>query len=212
MKFQELLQIVGDEPLFETGLLLVGDIRPEGLRVQLARWVASGRLLQLRRGLYALAPPYRRVSPHPFLVANRLVPGAYVSLESALVYAGMIPEYVAETQSVGLGRSRRWVTPLGAYALQHIGPRLLFGYRRIEVAPAQWAYCADPNKALLDLVHLRTGSDSREYLASLRLQALDQLDPDVLTAYAQRADSPKLLRAAERIAEMVRDLTQKVIV
>jgi hypothetical protein len=41
----------------------------------LSRWVRSGWLHQLRRGLYALAPPYRKVSPHPFEVANRMPGG-----------------------------------------------------------------------------------------------------------------------------------------
>lgn len=56
--------------------------------------------MQLRRGLYALAPPWRKRSPHPFLTANRLVPGSYVSGPSALAFAGAIPEYVPEVTSV----------------------------------------------------------------------------------------------------------------
>ncbi|MBU4385651.1 MAG: type IV toxin-antitoxin system AbiEi family antitoxin domain-containing protein, partial [Actinobacteria bacterium] len=71
MKFNELQEIVGREPLFETGLLLAGDVDPAGVRRQLSRFTASGRLLQLRRGLYALAPPYQKAMPHPFMVANR---------------------------------------------------------------------------------------------------------------------------------------------
>ena len=59
MEFQELLHVVGDEPLFETGLLLAGDVNPDNVRRQLSRWTAAGKLYQLRRGLYALAPPYQ---------------------------------------------------------------------------------------------------------------------------------------------------------
>jgi len=70
MNFERLLRIVGDEPVFETGLLLAGEVDPRHVRRQLSRWVRAGRLYQLRRGLYALAPPYRKVKPHPFLIAN----------------------------------------------------------------------------------------------------------------------------------------------
>lgn len=91
MKFEQLLAAVGDEPVFETGLLLAGEVDPSDVRRQLSRWVASGRLFQLRRGLYALAPPFQKVLPHPFLVANRLVGGSYVSLQSALAHHGLIP-------------------------------------------------------------------------------------------------------------------------
>lgn len=50
--------------------------------------------VQLRRKLYALATPWRRVHPHPFLIANELHHPSYVSLQSALAYHGMIPEAV----------------------------------------------------------------------------------------------------------------------
>ena len=75
MKFTRLLEIVGDEPVFETRLLLAGALDPSAVRRQLSRWTKSGQLYQLRRGLYALAPPFQKVKPHPGLVANRLVPG-----------------------------------------------------------------------------------------------------------------------------------------
>ena len=63
MKFDQLLGIVADEPVFETGLLLAGSVNPSDMRRQLVRWTQAGRLHQLRRGLYALAPPYRQTAP-----------------------------------------------------------------------------------------------------------------------------------------------------
>jgi len=100
MKFDELLGLVGDQPLFETGLLLAGDVDPNDVRRQLSRWVQSGRIRQLRRGLYTLAPPYQNAAPHPFLIANALVPGYYVTAQSALAYYSLIPEYTPRTLSV----------------------------------------------------------------------------------------------------------------
>ena len=37
MKFEEAVEIVSEEPLFETGLLLAGDVDPADLRRQLSR-------------------------------------------------------------------------------------------------------------------------------------------------------------------------------
>ena len=51
MKFTDPLTIVGDEPVFEAGLLLASDVHPADVRRQLSRWVRAGRLCQLRRGL-----------------------------------------------------------------------------------------------------------------------------------------------------------------
>src|SRR5665647_2055164 len=65
MKRDTLFDIVGDEPLFTTGMLVGPGADLKDVRKQLSRWTKDGTVLQLRRGLYALAPPYRRRDPHP---------------------------------------------------------------------------------------------------------------------------------------------------
>jgi predicted transcriptional regulator of viral defense system len=200
VRFEDLLRVVGDEPLFETGLLLAGDVDPADVRRQLSRWVQSGRILQLRRGLYALAVPFQKVRPHPFLVANRLVPGSYVSLQSALAHFALIPEYVPVTTSVTDGRPRRWNTPLGSYDFRHLRDELFLGFWKMLLMDGQKASIATPEKALLDLVYLEPDGDSMEYLTELRLQNLDGLDPAEVLRLAEASGKPKLRRAAERIA------------
>lgn len=202
MTFDELLEIVGDEPVFETGLLLAGDVDPQNVRRQLSRWTKAGKLYQLRRGLYALAPPYQKVKPHPFLVANHMVQGSYVSLQSALAYYSLIPEYVPVTTSITTGRPASWDTPLGRLEFRHVKPEFFDSYQLIDVARDQPAYVGTPEKALLDLVYLHPGADSPEYLQELRLQNLDQLDLDELQRQAEDAGSPKLQRAAAIVADL----------
>jgi hypothetical protein len=41
MEFTRLVEIVGDEPVFETGLLLAGDVDPNDVRRQLSRWTQA---------------------------------------------------------------------------------------------------------------------------------------------------------------------------
>lgn len=202
MEFRDLLFLVGDEPVFETALLLAGPAKPEIVQKQLSRWVRQGSLFQLRRGLYCLAPPYQKTKPHPFLVANRLVRGSYVSLHSALAHYGLIPEYVAVVTSIGGGRPGRLLTPLGEFETRHVRPDLLWGYDLVTVAPDQNAFLARPEKALLDLIHLQPGGDDPAYLRELRLQNLDRLDLNRLAEDAGRSRSPKLKRAAQTIAEL----------
>ncbi|RME01181.1 MAG: hypothetical protein D6814_02035, partial [Calditrichaeota bacterium] len=172
MEFNALIKIVGEEPVFETGLLLAGDVDPAHVRRQLSRWTKAGKIYQLRRGLYALAPPFQKTKPHPFLIANRMVKGSYVSCQSALAHYGLIPEYVPTVTSVTSGRPGQWSTPLGHFEFRHIKLELLWGYRQIEVTRGQSALVATPEKALLDLIHLQPQADSREYLQELRLQNL----------------------------------------
>jgi predicted transcriptional regulator of viral defense system len=205
MEFTELLDIIGDEPVFETGLLLAGEVDPVDVRRQLSRWTRGGRVYQLRRGVYALAPPYHKVKPHSFLVANTLVRGSYVSLQSALAYYGMIPEYTPVVTSVTTGRPRRWETPLGDYEFRHVKTARFHGYQHLDVGNRQRAFVATPEKALLDLVYLQPGGDSSAYLAELRLQMLERLNLDALARGAHESSSPKLRRAARRIAALARD-------
>ena len=205
MEFKELLQIVGDEPLFETGLLLAGDVDPNNVRRQLVRWVAAGKMYQLRRGLYALAPPYQKTKPHPFLIANRLVEPSYVSLQSALAHYGLIPEYVAVVTSVTTDRPTQRETPLGRYQFQHVQPDWFLGFVPKRLEESQEVYLATPEKALLDLVYLQPGGDELTYLRALRLQNLDQLDEARLWDLANELGKPKLRRAAENIVIIMKE-------
>ncbi len=199
MTFEELLRIVVDEPVFETGLLLAGNEDPNALRVQLSRWVRAGKLYRLRRGLYALAPPYQRVRPHPFLVANHLVRPSYVSLQAALAYYNLIPEAVYMITSVTTGRPGERQTPLGVFLYRHVRPAFFFGYRLEEVALGQRAFIALPEKALLDLIYLQSERDLQAYLKELRLQNLERLDPQRLREFAERSGVVKLRRAVDVI-------------
>jgi predicted transcriptional regulator of viral defense system len=205
MKFDELLVSASKQPFFETGLLLAGAVDPADVRRQLSRWTRAGRVIQLRRGLYTLAAPYQQTPPHPFLIANSLLPGSYISLQSALAYYGLIPEYAAQILSVTTQRPSRWRNPLGDFRFQHLGSHLFFGYQQVSFTPGQDAFIALPEKALLDLVHLTPDGDGPVYLAGLRLQNLERLDMQRLQTLAARAGKPKWLRAAAQILALIEE-------
>lgn len=204
MEFEDLLAIVSAEPVFETGVLLAGATNPVAIRVQLSRWVRSGKVVQIRRGLYALAPPYRQIEPHPFVVANRLSRGSYVSLQSALSFYALIPELVAVTTSVTLRRGGQWETPLGVYITRHVHKPLFWGYEALPLGQGQRAFVARPEKALLDLLYLEPGAADRAFIDELRLQNLDLLDPERLLHWAE-VFGPKVRRAATLVIQARRD-------
>jgi predicted transcriptional regulator of viral defense system len=202
MKFQELVELAGDLPLFRASLLLAGNRDPLDVRRQLARWNAAGKIVQLRRNVYALAAPWRRVEPHPFLIANELQQASYVSLQSALAHHGLIPEAVPVTTSVTAGRPATIETKLGRYSYQHVRPEAFFGYHRVPIVGDQDALVADPAKALLDLVHLTPGGDAADHLHSLRLEGLREVRPEDLRDHARRWNRPKIDRAVEALLAM----------
>lgn len=202
MEFNALLELVGSDPVFSSSLLLAGNVDPKPIRLQLSRWVKAGRIYQIRRGLYAIAPPYQKTKPHPFLVANHLQRASYVSLQSALAYYGLIPETMFSTTSVSTGRPERLVTPLGIYEFRHLKTELLFGYLLVDLG-GQSAFLAAPEKALLDLVYLHPGGDAAAYLNELRLQNTELIDLDLLKNYSEKFHTPKLDKAYKKIMQII---------
>ena len=202
MKWNALLSLLGRLPLLESSMLLAGPDSPAEVRRQLSRWVASGRLIQIRRGLYAVAPPYGRESPSLLAVASRLRRPSYVSLESALAYHGVIPESVPVVTSVTTGRPGRVGTPLGDFIYRHLRRSLFWGYHEIEAGREQKAFMADPEKALLDLFYLTPRPIRRSFVRGLRM-APGGLDLDRLRRFARRTASPKLNRAASLTVDLL---------
>jgi len=210
MRFEELLSVVEDEPVFETSLLLSGEVDPVEVRRQLSRWTGNGRIYRVRRGLYALAPPYGKVKAHPFLVANRMVRPSYVSLQSALALHGLIPESVPVTTSITTGRPGEFSTPLGTFVFRHVRAPLFQGFREVQVDIRQSAFVATPEKALLDLLYLDKGSDSDAYLTELRLELDDSLDLDELERLSQSFKSGKVRRAVAWVIERAGETAREV--
>lgn len=62
MKLKELIEIVGEEPVFEAGLLVSGEMEPADLRRQLSRWT--------KRGNCALSCQGERISAMLWLLSS----------------------------------------------------------------------------------------------------------------------------------------------
>jgi predicted transcriptional regulator of viral defense system len=202
MEFISLLKLVEEDPIFESALLLAGNVNPKLIRIQLSRWVKAKKIFQLRRGLYSIAPPYQKKQPHPFLIANHLQKASYVSVQSALAFYGFIPEIVNVTTSVSTGRPERLVTPLGIYDFRHIKTEYLFGYQLIDLVD-QKALVASPEKALLDLIYLQPAGDSIPYLKELRLRNTDKIDIDLLKKYSEKFKSLKIQNAVSELSRAI---------
>ncbi|MFA5845108.1 MAG: hypothetical protein WC971_09810 [Coriobacteriia bacterium] len=188
MRYDELLEAVGDLGVFESSLLLAGEVDRVDVASQLSRWTKAGRLVQLRRGLYALAEPYARRRTDVFAVANLLVQPSYVSLQSALAYHGLIPDVVQAVTSVTTGRPQERDTPLGRFQYRHVKPAWLWG-ASVEAVGGDNALLAMSEKALLDLAYLERDSGDPRWVSELRLQNLERVDVERLRSGAERSGS-----------------------
>jgi len=123
------------------------------------RALKEGALHRLKRGSYVLDRRYRSELIHPFVVAQALRPGSYVSFETALSHHGWIPEGVFTTASVWPGRKTiSYDVPnfglFGFHPLALQDYQFLVDVRRVAMG-SRPALVANPLRALMDLVALR---------------------------------------------------------
>jgi hypothetical protein len=133
-----------------------GDARRYGL---VNRALKDGTLIRLKRGTYMLNERYRNESIHPFVVAQSILPGSYISFETALANHGWIPEAVYTTASVTPGRKTiiQYVPTFGLFTFH---PLAIHDYQFLgsvvrEKYGTLTAFMAEPLRALMDLVALR---------------------------------------------------------
>jgi predicted transcriptional regulator of viral defense system len=123
------------------------------------RALNAGELLRVKRGLYVLPNKYRDYPLHPFALAQALVPGSYVSLETALSYHGWIPEAVYTTASILPDRKSQSYDheTLGSFTFHPLAMNKGYFLELVErlVIEKQTMLVAKPARALMDLVCLR---------------------------------------------------------
>lgn len=126
---------------------------------QVKRALQSGALLRVKRGHYVLADEFRKNPVHPYALAQVLVVGSYVSMETALAFHGWIPEAVFTTVSVTPGRKSKEMDhpDFGRFAFIPLALHrsgFLAGVQR-HVVSDQAMLVASPLRALMDLVAYR---------------------------------------------------------
>lgn len=140
------------------------------------RALKDGSLIRLKRGLYTLAPKLRRTALHPFAIAQAIVPGSYVSLETALAYHDWIPEAVYQTASITPGRKSSFFDHdvygrFSFYPIAHNPYEFLRSVERIQLN-GQTVLIASHLRALMDLVAYRkeVWKSLEELTSSLRIE------------------------------------------
>jgi len=200
MRIEEFINITKGVPVIESELLCAGVSDPASFKVQLSRWEKSGKIIQLRRGVYVLASVYRKIALYEPYVASILKKPSYISLEKALEYYGLIPEAAFVYTSVTTKRPTRFVTKIGTFDFRHVKETLFWGYNSVTLNQ-QTAFFATPEKALLDYFYLKERNISEEYLEGMRLQNVERINQEKLFDYARKFNSPSILRAAKVVGK-----------
>ncbi len=195
MKFDALVRSVGTQRYFDLATLkTLFPSEQDTLSVQLYRWKRAGRVVELRRGLYALADPYRSEPLHGPAAAGAICRPSYLSLQWALSWYGVVPEKGGVFTSVTTRERRSFRNTLGVYTYRTVKPEMFFGYVTERIMSAD-VRIATPEKALVDLWYLSRGEWRPERMESMRFDVDAGVDRDRLRATVDQIAKPRMRRA-----------------
>lgn len=172
------------------------------------RALASGELIQVRRGLYAVAPGRSRQPIDLFSLADRIYGPSYISLESALAIHGLIPEAARTVTSVTARRSAEFKTPLGVFSYVRIPQFGLFAGVERRISAAGVSFVAEPLKALADYcyAHKKRWASLAEALRDLRL------DEESMAAWkAAQVDALIPLYGSRRVRAFLKSIRKEMV-
>src|SRR3989338_11610708 len=154
------------------------------VRFLILRLKKSGRIVSLKRGLYALADE----QIPDLYVANKLYAPSYISLEFALSYHGVIPETVYEITSVTTKATRRFETLGKIFSYRKIKKAAYTGYE-IQKQQGMSFYIADAEKAFVDANYLRLKSNQKPISRFNK----EKINPWKMLRYAKLFGNVKLI-------------------
>jgi len=149
------------------------DVKQAGFEyssLSVSRWIKQQLIRKIKKGLYVFSDTEQLLDIKE--LASLVIEPSYLSLESALWMAGLIPEVVFGTTCITTKSPIDYHTYLGPITYRHISKELFFGYQSIEGKNKSY-YLAEPEKALLDYLYLTPSIDNRNAIFELRI------DPDI---------------------------------
>lgn len=172
------------------------------------RAIKKGTLVRLRRGIYLIGKPYRKVFSSNFQIAHSIYGPSYVSFESALFYHQWIPEAVYTTTCATSKRSNEFETPLGIFQYAHVPDRLCYLGVQREGVDEEAFFMASPWKALADhcYVHDRIWNCPEDLYSDMRIEMEDMFESDlkILQILSEHYQSS---RVRKFLSKMLRGLT-----
>ena len=132
-----------------------------------AKLVAEKFLLRLKKGVYlsAFNPP------DSFEIANAIYTPSYISLESALSYYGVLPQFPYSVTSVSPKKSKKVLINEKEFEYVQISHKLYWDFRR-----EGQTVIASPEKALLDMIYIVSKGLRRIEFEELDYSAVNKSD------------------------------------
>lgn len=141
-----------------------------------------------------------------YFIANKLVEPSYVSTESALRIYNLIPEVVFLTTCLTTRKTRMIETPIGNFQYRSIKENIFFGYRLVDANGLVYKI-AEPEKAILDFLYLRSDVSDEDDIDELRLNKevyYELINQDKLERYLKKFNSATLRKKIKRLNKVLK--------
>lgn len=194
MKFDDLMESLGSLTSFNrSDLSLMFGESDGSLAISMHRLKKAGKIIELKRGLYALAESWRKAVLHGPLAANIMYHPSYLSGLWALSWYGIIPEKTELYTSVTTRATRTFENSFGRFLYQSLKPSLFGGWVQTAIAGAE-VIIASPEKALTDYFYLESGEWDETRMTSMRFDPSD-INAEKLARHLEATGEARLARA-----------------
>lgn len=204
MKYIDIANRFADYPLIR-----VGDIKmlyPDFDSRRLYEWQKKGYIQKIIKNYYYFAN--RKYGEEELnWIAGELIKPSYLSLEYALSYYSLIPETVYWRTYITTNRTKKIVTSLGNFQYQKIQPSMYFGFILKKTTNNLYYQLAEPEKAVLDWLYLRSDIKNSDDLEELRFNNSEfstKIDPVKLLSYAKKIKKPGLNRKIKLLLKLTK--------
>ena len=169
-------------------------------------WQKKGYIKKLSNLFYIFTDADKMIRESEYyFISNKLVEPSYVSMESALRTYNLIPEVVFLTTCITTRKTKMIETPIGNFQYRSIKENLFFGYNLVDF---RLAYkMAEPEKAILDFLYLRSDIQNENDIAELRLNEEvyhEIIDQEKIKRYLKEFDSNTLNKKIKKLNKVLK--------
>jgi predicted transcriptional regulator of viral defense system len=172
---------------------------------RLVEWQNKGYIEKIKNGFYYFTHQQKNEMFY-FLAASKIYKPAYVSLESALSYHGLIPEGVFSVTAITTNNTATFHSKLCRFYFRHLKASLFFGYNLLKYNEFH-INMAEPEKALLDYLYLQK-PNTAEALSAMRLNKIitkELFGNSKMNDYLGLFNSPAMNRRLMLLQKIIND-------
>ncbi|MBI4648314.1 MAG: hypothetical protein HY738_17450 [Bacteroidia bacterium] len=187
------------ETFDKAGIFSINNVKsifPEFHNQYFCSWQDKKYIIKLRNGWYCF-PEFLKLPYSAWQTANLIYSPSYISLESALSFYELIPEGIFCVTSVSTNKTTEFETKAGRFHYNALKKDLFFGYTYYKYSDNTntMIMIAEPEKAILDFLYLKTWYNSPDKIKELRFNEIElirNIEKNKVYTYLEKFDNKEL--------------------